>query len=155
MTKQASIGSISTGTLREPDLLRAFAASLYDLQKDTGDRLEMCAEAERIADALDDNPDDTGYQDDAAGMLEDLQDALQEYAPPFCYFGAHEGDGADFGFWPSHDAIRDAIHDDEILEVCDHRNARRRDMPQYVYHINDHGNATLYRIELVEEWSIV
>tara|TARA_Y100000310_G_scaffold343680_1_gene452443 strand:- start:1457 stop:1825 length:369 start_codon:yes stop_codon:yes gene_type:complete len=31
--------------------------------------------------------------------LEDLFDLLDEFAPPGYHFGAHEGDGSDFGFW--------------------------------------------------------
>ena len=30
---------------------------------------------------------------------EDMWDAMQEIAPEGHYFGAHVGDGADYGFW--------------------------------------------------------
>ena len=32
-------------------------------------------------------------------IVNDLMDALNEYAPDGYYFGAIEGDGSDFGFW--------------------------------------------------------
>ena len=47
--------------------------------------------------------DDTGMLDkigvDPVG-ISDVLDALDECAPEGCYFGPHEGDGSDFGFWP-------------------------------------------------------
>ena len=36
----------------------------------------------------------------ASELIDELADALQAYAPAGAYFGSHEGDGADFGFWP-------------------------------------------------------
>lgn len=37
--------------------------------------------------------------DDASYVLEELFDLLDELSPPDHYFGAHPGDGADFGWW--------------------------------------------------------
>ncbi|MCS2443096.1 hypothetical protein NXX09_24160 [Bacteroides uniformis] len=42
----------------------------------------------------------TGWNsDDAAGLLESLFDTLDSYSPEGYYFGAHLGDGSDYGFW--------------------------------------------------------
>ena len=32
-------------------------------------------------------------------IQEEIADKLNEYVPDGCYFGAHEGDGSDFGVW--------------------------------------------------------
>jgi hypothetical protein len=46
-------------------------------------------------------------EDSAAFILDDVTDALVALAPPHVYFGSLEGDGADFGFWPSPEPIAD------------------------------------------------
>ena len=161
MNGVTDLGSISSATLRTEDLLEAFADALENIVRDEqSDEQygEMMAPVNEARELLDKGPDTwTEEEHEAASWLvnEDLMEALNEHAPDLCYFGAHPGDGADFGYWVSDDAIRDGIHDGDILEVCDARDADRRDIPQYVYHVNDHGNATLYRIQLEEIWSIV
>jgi hypothetical protein len=73
----------------------------------------------------------------------DLPDILQEAAPYCCYFGAIEGDGSDFGFWPSSEMIQNAIDEEELVKVSD-----LSEIPegwnQYVLVENDHGNWTMY-----------
>jgi hypothetical protein len=46
-----------------------------------------------------------GYfeSEDAMWDLEEVTDALNGYAPDGYYFGAHEGDGSDFGWWEHED----------------------------------------------------
>lgn len=91
-TNKATIGSISTGTLRNEDLLEAFA---NELERITG-------KAALPDEQVPFNEMDIDIQND---IILHLQDALNDYAPPFCYFGTLEGDGADFGFWPDHEAV--------------------------------------------------
>lgn len=76
-----------------------------------------------------------------------LADALNEISPSFCYFGTDEGCGQYWGWWPNEEEIRDAIHDEEMLGLSF--------LPQHIYYVNDHGNATMFVVELKEVWSLV
>ena len=138
MAYAPSIGSISHGTLRSVDLLETFADELNRCSADHA----LVIEARTMLDAWDDNE-----PEEASELIGELQDALQEYAPPYCYFGAHEGDGSDFGFWPDmyaiddlpkfNDCTPDELPDDDFVVV------------------NDHGNVTLYNRDGQEIWAIV
>lgn len=109
-------GSVSHGTLRTSDLLPAFVSLLSDVLEDatfrpgadSPDVVARMAETQSILGALE---GEITRQHDA-GMLEEwaesegaswdlewLFDALEEWAPEGYTFGAHEGDGSDFGFW--------------------------------------------------------
>lgn len=146
--KYANIGSISSGTLRDEDLVDAFASELAALYKYTwGARMpphvkKLLAEADKLT-------EEDFANGDGGEIVGELQDELEHFAPPFAYFGASEGDGADFGFWISGDALRDAIHDGEVLVQDDSRNGRRDKIPRgytgYLLHISDHGNESLTR----------
>lgn len=145
-------GTVSRGTLRTEDLIEAFAYALgetpHQLQVEAGVWLAT--------------PEDERDEDAGCYILEDLQDALDNIAPPYGYFGSHEGDGADFGFWPDWGAIEEAEYCGELVRVSDLADLSD-DPPANVPDalvVNDHGNATLYyydhaRAAWVETWSIV
>jgi hypothetical protein len=94
-------GSVSCGTLRTPDLLRAFASELEAI-KPFGEK-DLIARARHAADMVDQNDqalNPTEHHDlVAAEALVDLRDVLESAAPEGMYFGTTEGDGSDFGFW--------------------------------------------------------
>ena len=103
MKKQyANLGSISTGTMRNEDLIPDFLDTLETLAK-----LNKCKKHLTLIDEIENRIDTIpGYYDteDADFDLnEDLFDALNEYAPPHAYFGSHPGDGSDYGFWIAED----------------------------------------------------
>lgn len=88
----AELGSVSTGTLRNEDLIPIFYSLLVDLGGDP-DILDLAYDPDRATDEEYFNSEDAGW--DVAALM----DALSDHAPDGAYFGAHPGDGADFGFW--------------------------------------------------------
>lgn len=82
-------GSISHGTMRAEDIIPEFASVLKELDTE-GKYDDLISEAQNIEDY---NSDEADY------ILEDLSNALDYYAPEGHYFGAHIGDGSDYGFW--------------------------------------------------------
>ena len=101
-TKPFQLGSISTGTLRTDDLLRAFGNILEQLTESSF----LTRNAYRLTTM------NHASQQECDDVIAELEEALQELCPPFVYFGAHPGDGADFGFWPDWDALQ-GVKDNE------------------------------------------
>ncbi len=144
--KYAQIGSISHGTLRTEDLIGAFADTLEGLTFINGDyysQPENHKERDRLnslvgeaQDAWTEDGTELQDEDSARELVDWLQDALTEFAPPYCFFGAHPGDGSDFGFWPCHDEIDELPH----VEDSDEAEALGEDCK----HVNDHGNVTVF-----------
>ena len=152
---QAEIGSISSGTMRSEDLIPTFVAELERLD-DAGEFNRVIGEANNIAEE-DYNSEDVDVLDDIDIVLQDLFDALGALAPPYTGFGAHPGDGADYGFWPDIDALEDdARYGVDVVKVNDHS-----EIPEgwtgYVMLVNDHGNVTLLTpvTEFKEVWGAV
>lgn len=151
--KYASIGSVSTGTLLTQDLLDAFASELeYHVQRNAD---EWCSEEGRANRdcymqlagwAREANP---GSPQASTLVNVDLIDALTEFAPPYCYFGTHEGDGADFGFWPAMDEINELPcyeSVDAAVEAGEDNDFRT---------VTDHGNVTVWGSDGTEVLSLV
>jgi hypothetical protein len=111
----APLGTISHATLRTRDLLEEFEWVVRHLAernlKQTPDEemfkrhLRLCEDARKLLEVEEWDED----QDEEAGVLvnEDFFEALQEYAPPYVQFGTNEGDGSDFGFWPSIESLQE------------------------------------------------
>ena len=87
---RTAIGSVISGTMRPEDLIPAFLHELRAVPEVAGNLDEIEA---RMA------QDDYFLSEDAGYDLEELFDLLDEVAPEGCSFGAHPGDGADYGFW--------------------------------------------------------
>ena len=89
-------GTVSAGTMRDQDLIPSFLTVLDEHAPEKAEELRGLYP--NTLENLDDEPD---VDDTARSMLvHDLFEALNEIAPEDHYFGAHEGDGADYGFWP-------------------------------------------------------
>ncbi|HOR77232.1 MAG TPA: hypothetical protein PLG04_00315 [Anaerolineaceae bacterium] len=102
--------SVSEATMREEDLIPAFISFLERARQDgvtlSRRTLSTIKEAKGLMNRYPDAFGRRGWkglsgeaQEEAGYILQDLFDALDEIAPSNCYFGAHPGDGADFGFW--------------------------------------------------------
>jgi len=144
------IGSISEGTMRPEDLIPEFLSELRYRMRER--RIKGHAALYR---EIDKRSDAEGYYEteEADWDLEALFDALGEYAGPYFYFGAHPGDGADYGFWLSEgfDEDFDGLKVNDLSDVpAGYRGE--------VLEINDHGNMTLYvktSRAMHEVWAIV
>lgn len=118
----AGIGSVSSGTMRERDLIPAFMDILEFLDSERAEGI--WEENPILFEHLNNDQEGLGYipdelQQNAGYLTENLFDALQEYAPPYACFGSTEGDGADYGFWICHGSIEEDIKSGEILKIGD------------------------------------
>jgi len=157
------LGSISTGTLRQQDLLSAFAQKLSSLEStrfyaEVGpDSLELYhgSELVRQAPAMLNALDNTTAVSNpyVAEYLDWLTDALQEYCPPFIYFGTLEGDGADFGFWPDMDSLGEAMQ--RMGMARGESDEERLEDDGVIVQVSDHGNVTVMDMERNVLWSVV
>ena len=89
-------GTVIHGTLRKQDLNQAFCEWLDYYRNDAF--LDI---VENYGDSREDLIMD-GDNDDE-WLLEALLEAIGECMPDGYYFGAHVGDGSDFGIWPIDD----------------------------------------------------
>jgi hypothetical protein len=165
--KYASFGSVSEGTLKQDELLMKFLHTLqwHMMQNkealalpESDDTRNWLLQIERDAQACFDEDGNLipEKEDDACELITALSDALETFAPPYSYFGAHVGDGADFGFWP--------IDPEEIKEQVEFSSRVDQEYPAADFrgewlHINERGNCTLYVREENgadrEIWSLV
>ena len=110
MRPNPRVGTVIHGTLRSEDLIPAFIDVLDELIEestfepgaDHPARVQRVGYYQDKLGDLEQRMGQPGYFDseDADWDLEWLFEQLNEFAPEGTTFGAHPGDGADFGFWP-------------------------------------------------------
>ena len=94
----ATPGSIIHATHRPQDLIPAFLAKLQSL--DAAAYRKVREDYPEYNSSLKDDDPFWNWDFEVVGyMLDELFDRLNDYAPESHYFGAHVGDGSDFGFW--------------------------------------------------------
>jgi hypothetical protein len=151
MKRHINMGSVISGTMRPEDLIPAFVAELEGQKPLKREHKKLIKEIDKRSRFA----SDSNYltQGDAELDLGDLFDALNKYCAPYFYFGAHPGDGSDYGYWLS-DSFE---YDFDGLKVNG-----LEDVPKgysgEVLVVNDHGNMTLYsysRGRKHEIWGIV
>ena len=138
-----SIGSWSTGTMRTEDIAQTLAQMAYSLGIVDDPNIVIIADWD---DDADHDGDDYETIDDA---IADAIDVLQGYTPIYCYVGASEYDPADFGVFPSDNAIREAIRTGIELIPTDRNGAGSTINVEdgAIIDVNDHGNVTISTIE--------
>lgn len=97
-------GSVSSGSLRNSDLIPAFEHALSIVAPAAYAQCLMAPFDQVPGDARFDQNDPWWESEDADIWCQQLADTLEEYAPEGHYFGPHWGDGADFGFWPEEES---------------------------------------------------
>lgn len=141
------IGEVSNATMRPEDLIPSFIWELDRIRLTRNERQTV----QRIARASDVDEAADYWSDEAHEDLSDLFDIMNNHCPDYSHFGAHEGDGACYGVWPS---IESAKEDATVIEAGE-------PFPKgadYVMTVTDHGNCTLYRHagrRWIEVWAVV
>jgi hypothetical protein len=152
--RNSNIGSVSCGTMRDEDLIPAFVS---ELERQKPLRREHRKRLTRIQRWMDRpnyyTANHEGAETEATYDLEWLFEALDCYSPAYFSFGAHPGDGADFGFWLSECFMGDF----DGLKVSDLSEVPTGYTGE-VLQVSDHGNMSLYaysRGRGRELWAVV
>lgn len=176
--RTGQLGTVSHGTMRPEDLIPAFLDVCDDLRLSKADRKTVQEISKRVeAGTVETVGGSAGtvdyYDGEATEDLSSLFDLLGNYAPPFCYFGAIEGDGSDYGFWTDLESLEHAVDEGEVLKESSNGMKTtyeiaggfwteadwEREHPalKYTYRmvVSDHGNVTLYHRNGKEIWGVV
>lgn len=147
---RATIGSLSHGTMRHEHLIPVFSDEIRRLAKHDRDSNRR-RYAARVLGSDNADPDE---------QLHEMFEVLNAYAPPYAYFGSHEGDGSDYGYWPAIESLEDDANEgDTVVKVAAGdpwpEGLRSRGV-SFVMEVNDHGNVSLrHACNGREAWSIV
>ena len=147
--KYPRIGEVSSGTLSPDDLIPCFAGLLEDYRQGT-DYDDILSDANDWQDDADPDPDV------ASELVNELIEALTQIAPPYVVFGASEGDGASFGFWPDMESLTADVEAGDVLKLNEGDPIPPGEQRPVMF-VSDHGNVRLLIpvTSHVEAWSAV
>ena len=92
--------TVIKSTLRAFDLYGSF----LEVIKDTPEYASIALSNIVPLSALDDEDDAFWDSDECIHVMQELSDILNSYAPDGYYFGSHEGNSSDFGYWKINEA---------------------------------------------------
>ena len=96
--------SISHGTMRTQDLIQTFLDALSEYHPEAYAQMMSCAFPPVPSYVMDEGDSSEWWNSEEAHyLLAELFGALDCCAPEGYYFGAHIGDGSDYGFWSNED----------------------------------------------------
>ena len=143
-------GSVSHGTLDTGELIKAF----YDLLEENSesyaqsirdnfyqyDRILLELQWGRII--------PVEMEEGAQELLEALTNALQDFCPAFCYFGAHSGNTSDYGVVFNGEEFDEACRTGEVVMLLDGPPTEIdcQTCPDAFFFaaVTDHGNLTVW-----------
>tara|TARA_X000001388_G_scaffold52616_4_gene38357 strand:- start:4180 stop:4536 length:357 start_codon:yes stop_codon:yes gene_type:complete len=95
------LGTLIQATHRRQDLIPAFLEAVRRYADAEYTQLILGPFGFIPAWVVDEGDESKWWDSEEAGYkLEELFDILEHQAPEGYYFGANEGDGSDFGYWP-------------------------------------------------------
>ena len=154
MSKYPGIGTVSHATLRTQDLADSFLAVLKQFDEPKYNEIE--SEYPLFTDSEDES--EYWQSEESSWVLNGvLFDAMNDIAAPYTYFGATEGDGSDFGFWPAIESLEEDSRYDENIQKVNDLSDIPTPTPEFIMLVNDHGNVSLYRTKFETEliWDCV
>ena len=154
--REYPMGSVSSGTMREADLIPAFVDALEEQIKQTPRWRQNKVHKQMVRVIRQSMKDEAYFQSDAACYdNEGLFIALDDYSAPYFYFGSLLGGDADYGWWLSEDFEADFDGSPRYQDLSE----VPKDFEGELAIVNDHGNVSLYHKARTQPprliWSLV
>lgn len=171
MKHKATIGTIIEGTMHPEDVIPAMAAearAILTANPCAVDEASILARADTLRELAEIETRAGADEEHATEDWTYLEDILNEHAPPYCYFGSHPNDGADYGFWPCEEFL-DRPEDFDVQRI--NGNGPARPVSAFIYArmvargdadrvqgpgeylaVNDHGNCTFGHVDARGKW---
>lgn len=125
----APLGTVISGTHNTREVAEAMVLALVSYARTDSDTERATAAKLCAAEVMDILYSPESNESDEQKLSELVNESLpihfSKYALPFARFGAHEGDGADIGFWVCNDSLEEAMRTGVVHESQTLVNAKK------------------------------